>query len=136
MSPNDRLLGNETTYRDRLGCSRGYCGRLVSTVVTRMAEADRRSRITSRLASRRIARCKKARATYRAAIAIRIAAYAVILGLLGLFAWRVEATQERIAREREERKRIEHVLPEADTQSGIALSDMCGLVGREFDYGD
>jgi hypothetical protein len=25
----------------------------------------------------------------------------VILGLLGLFAWRVEATQERIARERE-----------------------------------
>ena len=134
MSLDDRLVGNEAANRDRLGCSRGYCRRLVSTVVTRMAEADRRSRITSRLASRRIARCSKARATYRAAIAIRWAAYAVILGLLGLFAWRVEATQERIARERELRERIEQVLPEADTQSGIALSDMCGLVGESRGY--
>jgi hypothetical protein len=134
MSPNDRLVGNEATNRDRLGCSRGYCGRLVSTFVTRMAEADRRSRITSRLASRRIARCHKARATYRAAIAIRIAAYAVILGLLGLFAWRVEATQERIARERELRERIERRQPEIDTQSRIVWADMCGIVGESRGY--
>ena len=134
MSLDDRCVGNEAANRDRLGCSRGYCGRLVSTVVTRMAEADRRSRIASRLASRRIARCSKARATYRAAIAIRWAAYAVILGLLGLFAWRVEATQERIARERELRERIEQVLPEAETQSGIAWTDMCGIVGESRGY--
>ena len=134
MSPNDRSLGNETTHRNRLDDIRGHCGRLVAPLVARMAEADRRSRVASRLASRRIARCSKARATYRAAIAIRIAAYAVILGLLGLFAWRVEATQERIAREREEQKRIEQVLPEADTQSGIAWTDMCGIVGESRGY--
>ena len=134
MSLDDRCVGNEATNRDRLGCSRGYCGRLVSTIVARLAEADRRQRVAKRLASRKLARCAKARRTYQAAIAIRIAAYAVILGLLGLFAWRVEATQERIAREREEQKRIEQVLPEADTQSGIAWTDMCGIVGDSYGY--
>jgi hypothetical protein len=134
MSPNDRSLGNETTHRNRLDDIRGHCGRLVAPLVARMAEADRRSRITSRLATRRIARCQKARATYRAAIAIRIAAYAVILGLLGLFAWRVEATQERIARERELRERIERRQPEIDTQSRIVWADMCGIVGESRGY--
>jgi len=110
-------------------------GRLVGAIVSRLAEADRRQRVAQRLARRKLARCAKARRTYQAAIAIRIAAYAVILGLLGLFAWRVEATQERIASEREEQKRIEQVLPEADTQSGIAWTDMCGIVGDNFDYG-
>jgi len=134
MSLDDGRVGDETTYSNRLDDIRRDCGRLVAPLVTRLAEADRRSRITSRLAARRIARCSKARATYRTAIAIRWAAYAVILGLLGLFAWRVEATQERIAREREEQKRIEQVLPEADTQSGIAWTDMCGIVGESRGY--
>ena len=132
MSPNDRSLGNETTHRNRLDHIRGHCGRLVAPIVARMVEADRRSRVASRLAARRIARCQKARATYRAAIAIRIAAYAVILGLLGLFAWRVEATQERIARERELRQRIERRQPEIDTQSRIVWADMCGIVGDSY----
>ena len=134
MSLNDRRVGDETAYRNRLDDFRRDCGRLVAPLVASMAEADRRSRVASRLAARRINRCSKARATYRAAIAIRIAAYAVILGLLGLFAWRVEATQERIAREREEQKRIEQALPEADTQSGIAWTDMCGIVGDRYGY--
>jgi hypothetical protein len=134
MSPNDRRMGNEATHRNRLDDLRRDCGRLVAPFVARMAEADRRSRITSRLAARRINRCSKARATYRAAIAIRIAAYAVILGLLGLFAWRVEATQERIARERELRERIERRQPEIDTQSRIVWADMCGMAGESRGY--
>jgi len=133
MSPNDRLLGNETTNRNRLDDFRRDCGRLVAPLITRMAEADRRSRITSRLAARRIARCSKARATYRAAIAIRIAAYAVILGLVGVLAWQVEETHRRIARRREA-ERIEIQRPESDRQSRIALVEMCGIVGDSYGY--
>ena len=132
MSPTDRVASDPAD----VGNSLDHCGvgggRLVGAIVARLAEADRRQRVAKRLASRKLARCAKARRTYQAAIAIRVAAYAVILGLLGLFAWRVEATQERIAREREEQKRIEQVLPEADTQSGIAWTDMCGIVGDNY----
>ena len=133
MSPNDRLVGNEATHRNRLDDIRGHCGRLVAPLVARMAEADRRSRITSRLAARRIARCSKARATYRTAIAIRIAAYAVILGLVGVLAWQVEETHRRIARRREV-ERIEIKRPESDRQSRIASVEMCGIVGESRGY--
>jgi hypothetical protein len=135
MSPIDRVANATADIGNRLDNRGVGGGRLVGAIVARLAEADRRQRVAQRLARRKLARCAKARRTYQAAIAIRIAAYAVILGLLGLFAWRVEATQERIAREREEQKRIEQVLPEADTQSGIAWTDMCGIVGDNFDYG-
>jgi hypothetical protein len=131
MSPNDRLLGNETTNRNRLDDFRRDCGRLVAPLVASMVEADRRSRITSRLAARRIARCSKARATYRAAIAIRIAAYAVILGLVGVLAWQVEETHRRIARRREA-ERIEIQRPESDRQSRIASVEMCGIAGDNY----
>jgi hypothetical protein len=134
MSPIDRVAGNSTDVGDRLD-NRGVSGgRLVGAIVARLAEADRRQRVAKRLASRKLARCAKARRTYQAAIAIRIAAYAVILGLLGLFAWRVEATQERIARERELRERIEKRQPEIDTQSRIVWADMCGIVGESRGY--
>jgi len=133
MSPNDRLLGNETTNRNRLDDFRRDCGRLVAPLVASMVEADRRSRITSRLAARRIARCSKARATYRAAIAIRIAAYAVILGLVGVLAWQVEETHRRIARRREA-ERIEIKRPESDRQSRIASVEMCGIVGDSYGH--
>lgn len=134
MYPSDRVSGDSTDVGNRLDDCRGGGGRLVGACFSWLAETDRRQRIASRLARRKLARCAKARRTYQAAIAIRIAAYAVILGLLGLFAWRVEATQERIAREREEQKRIEQVLPEAETQSGIAWTDMCGIVGESRGY--
>ena len=135
MSPIDRVANATADIGNSLDNRGVGGGRLVGAIVARLAEADRRQRVAQRLARRKLARCAKARRTYKAAIAIRIAAYAVILGLLGLFAWRVKATQERIAREREEQKRIEQVLPEADTQSGIAWTDMCGIVGDNFDYG-
>lgn len=134
MSPIDRVAGDSTDVGNRLDNRGVGGGRLVGAIVARLAEADRRQRVAQRLTRRKLARCAKARRTYQAAIAIRIAAYAVILGLLGLFAWRVDATQERIARDREEQKRIEQVLPEADTQSGIAWTDMCGIVG--YSYGN
>jgi hypothetical protein len=108
MSPIDRGARDSTNVGNRLDNRGVGGGRLVSAIVARLAEADRRERIASRLARRQLARCAKARRTYQAAIAIRIAAYAVILGLLGLFAWRVEATQERITRERELRERIKN----------------------------
>ena len=134
MSPPDRVAGTSTDIGNRLD-NRGVSGgRLVGAIVARLAEADRRQRVAKRLASRKLARCAKARRTYQAAIAIRIAAYAVILGLLGLFAWRVEATQERIARERELRERIERRQPEIDTQSRIVWADMCGIVGESRGY--
>jgi hypothetical protein len=136
MSPPDRVAGTSTDIGNRLD-NRGVSGgRLAGAIVARLAEADRRQRVAKRLASRKLARCAKARRTYQAAIAIRVAAYAVILGLLGLFAWRVEATQERIARERELRERIERRQPEIDTQSRIVWADMCGITGREYDYGE
>jgi hypothetical protein len=134
MSPIDRVAGNSTDVGDRLDNRGVGGGRLVGAIVARLAEADRRQRVAKRLASRKLARCAKARRTYQAAIAIRIAAYAVILGLLGLFAWRVEATQERIARERELRERIEKRQPEIDTQSRIVWADMCGIVGESRGY--
>ena len=134
MSPTDRVADAATNIGNRLDNRGVGGGRLVGACVAWLAETDRRQRIASRLARRKLARCAKARRTYKAALAIRWAAYAVILGLLGLFAWRVEATQERIAREREEQKRIEQVLPEADTQSGIAWTDMCGIVGESRGY--
>jgi hypothetical protein len=108
MPPTNRVAGDSTDIGNRLDNRGVGGGRLVRAVLARLAEADRRERIASRLARRQLARCAKARRTYQAAIAIRIAAYAVILGLLGLFAWRVEATQERIARERELRERIKN----------------------------
>ena len=133
VSLDDRFVRNEAINRDRLGHSRGYCGRLVSSVITRLAEADRHSRIASRIANRRIARCSKARATYRTAIAIRWAAYAVILGLVGVLAWQVEETHRRIARRREA-ERIEIQRPESDRQSRIVWADMCGIVGESRGY--
>jgi hypothetical protein len=136
MSPPDRVAGDSADIGNRLDNCGVSGGRLVGAIVARLAEADRRQRVAKRLASRKLARCAKARRTYQAAIAIRIAAYAVILGLLGLFAWRVEATQERIARERELRERIERRQPEIDTQSRIVWADMCGIVGDNFDYGN
>jgi hypothetical protein len=132
MPPLNRVASNTTDIGNSLDNRGVGGGRLVGACFSWLAETDRRQRIASRLARRKLARCAKARRTYQAAIAIRIAAYAVILGLLGLFAWRVEATQERIARERELRERIEQVLPEADTQSGIAWTDMCGIVGDNY----
>jgi hypothetical protein len=132
MSPIDRVSGDTADVGNRLD-NRGFGGgRLVGAIVARLAEADRRQRVAKRIASRKLARCAKARRTYQAAIAIRVAAYAVILGLLGLFAWRVEATQERIARERELRERIERRQPEIDTQSRIVWADMCGIVGDSY----
>jgi hypothetical protein len=132
MSSPNRVAGTSTDIGNRLD-NRGVSGgRLVGAIVARLAEADRRQRVAKRLASRKLARCAKARRTYQAAIAIRIAAYAVILGLLGLFAWRVEATQERIARERELRQKIERRQPEIDTQSRIVWADMCGIVGDSY----
>jgi hypothetical protein len=132
MYPSDRVSGDSTNVGNRLDYCRGGGGRLVGSCVAWLAETDRRQRIASRLARRKLARCAKARRTYQAAIAIRIAAYAVILGLLGLFAWRVEATQERIARERELREKIERRQPEIDTQSRIVWADMCGIVGDSY----
>lgn len=108
MSPLNRVASNTTDIGNSLDHRGVGGGRLVRAIVARLAEADRRQRVAKRLASRKLARCAKARRTYQAAIAIRIAAYAVILGLLGLFAWRVEATQERITRERELRERIKN----------------------------
>ena len=133
MSLDDRRVGDETAYRNRLDNFRRDCGRLVAPLVARLAEADRRSRITSRLAARRINRCSKARATYRTAIAIRIAAYAVILGLVGVLAWQVEETHRRIARRREA-ERIEIQRPESDRQSRIVWADMCGIAGDNYGH--
>ena len=104
MSPTDRVAGDSADVGNRLDNRGVGSGGLVGAIVARLAEADRRQRVAERLARRKLARCAKARRTYAAAIAIRIAAYVVILGLLGLFAWRVDATQAKIAREREEQK--------------------------------
>ena len=134
MYPSNRVASNSADVSNSVDNSYGGGGRLVRSCVAWLAETDRRQRIASRLARRKLARCAKARRTYQAAIAIRIAAYAVILGLLGLFAWRVEATQERIARERELRERIERRQPEIDTQSRIVWADMCGIVGESRGY--
>ena len=134
MSPIDRVANATADIGNSLD-NRGVSGgRLVGAIVARLAEADRRQRVAQRLARRKLARCAKARRTYKAALAIRWAAYAVILGLLGLFAWRVEATQERIARERELRERIERRQPEVDTQSRIVWADMCGIAGESRGY--
>ena len=134
MYPSDRVSGDSTDVGNRLDDCGGGGGRLVGACFSWLAETDRRQRIASRLARRKLARCAKARRTYKAALAIRWAAYAVILGLLGLFAWRVEVTQERIARERELRERIERRQPEIDTQSRIVWADMCGIVGESRGY--
>ena len=131
MSPIDRVSGDTADVGNRLD-NRGFGGgRLVGSIVARLAEADRRQRVAKRLASRKLARCAKARRTYQAAIAIRIAAYAVILGLVGVLAWQVEETHRRIARRREA-ERIEIQRPESDRQSRIVWADMCGIAGDNY----
>ena len=134
MSPIDRVSGDTADVGNRLD-NRGFGGgRLVGAIVARLAEADRRQRVAKRLASRKLARCPKARRTYAAALVARWAAYAVILGLVGVLAWQVEETHRRIARRREA-ERIEIKRPESDRQSRIASVEMCGIVGDNFDYG-
>jgi len=131
MYPFDRVSGDSTDVGNRLDDCGGGGGRLVGACFSWLAETDRRQRIASRLARRRLARCPKARRTYAAAIAIRWAAYAVILGLVGVLAWQVEETHRRIARRREA-ERIEIQRPESDRQSRIASVEMCGIAGDNY----
>ena len=133
MYPPNRVAGDSADIGDRLDNRCGGGGRLVRACFAWLAQTDRRSRIASRVASRRLARCPKARRTYAAAIAIRWAAYAVILGLVGVLAWQVEETHRRIARRREA-ERIEIQRPESDRQSRIASVEMCGIVGDSYGY--
>lgn len=133
MYPPNRVASDSADIGDRLDNRCGGGGRLVRACVAWMAKADRRGRIASRLAERRLARCSKARRTYAAALAIRWAAYAVILGLVGVLAWQVEETHRRIARRREA-ERIEIKRPESDRQSRIASVEMCGIVGDSYGY--
>ena len=107
MYPPNRVASDSTDVGDRLDNRCGGGGRLVGACVAWLAETDRRSRIASRVAIRRLARCPKARRTYAAALVVRWAAYAVILGLVGVLAWQVEETHRRIAKRREA-ERIEN----------------------------
>ena len=133
MYPPNRVASDSTDIGDCLDNRCGGGGRLVGAIVARLAEADRRQRVAKRLASRKLARCPKARRTYAAALVFRWAAYAVILGLVGVLAWQVEETHRRIARRREA-ERIEIKRPESDRQSRIASVELCGIVGDALGY--